>query len=242
VRFLPAPTHLIYLLLIGVFAIQAAGVVVMPETVTRKRGALASLVPEVKLPRAVRRPVALAAPVLFAVWALAGLYASLGPSLVYVLAGSRSLVLGAASLSVLAGVAAVSTYVLRNVAAKSVMVIGILALVAGVAITLVAVDLRSTSWFFAGTAVAGVGFGSGFQGSIRTVVPLAAAHERAGVLSLLYVVSYLGLGAPAVVAGFLVVHTGGLLDTAREYGLTVIVLATLALAGLLYRRPARRRA
>jgi hypothetical protein len=117
------------------------------------------------------------------------------------------------------------------------MVIGILALVAGVAITLVAVDLRSTAGFFAGTAVAGVGFGSGFQGGIRTVVPLAAAHERAGVLSVLYVVSYLGLGAPAVVAGFLVVHAGGLLDTAREYGLAVIVLATLALAGLLYRRP-----
>jgi MFS family permease len=145
-------------------------------------------------------------------------------------------VLGAASLSVLALVAAGSTYVLRNVAAKAVMVIGILALVAGVAISLVAVDQRSTSWFFAGTAVAGVGFGGGFQGGIRTVVPLVAAHERAGVLSLLYVVSYLGMGAPAVVAGFLVVHTGGLLDTAREYGLAVIVLATLALAGLLYPR------
>ncbi len=241
VQFLPAPTHLIYVLLIGVFAIQAVGVALMPEPVSRKRGALASVVPEIKLPRAVRRPVALAAPVLFAVWALGGFYASLGPALVYDVAGSRSLVLGSAALSVLAGVAAVCTYVLRDVAARTVMVIGILALVAGVAITLVAVDARSTAGFFAGTAVAGVGFGSGFQGGIRTVVPLVAAHERAGVLSLLYVVSYLGLGAPAVVAGFLVVHAGGLLDTAREYGLAVIVLATLALVGLLYRRSPRPR-
>ena len=52
--------------------------------------------------------------------------------------------------------------------------------------------------FFAGSAIAGLGFGSGFQGGIRLVVPLAAAHERAGVVSLLYVVSYLGLGVPAV--------------------------------------------
>ena len=42
------------------------------------------------------------------------------------------------------------------------------------------------------------------------MIPLVAAHERAGVLSLLYVVSYLGLGVPAVLAGFLVVHAGGL--------------------------------
>ena len=58
--------------------------------------------------------------------------------------------------------------------------------------------------FFAGTAIAGVGFGGGFQGGIRLVVPLAGERERAGVLSLLYIVSYLGLGVPAVVGGVLV--------------------------------------
>jgi len=38
------------------------------------------------------------------------------------------------------------------------------------------------------------------------VVPLAATHERGGVLSILYVVSYLAMGLPAVVTGFFVVH------------------------------------
>jgi hypothetical protein len=69
------------------------------------------------------------------------------------------------------------------------------------------------------------------------VVPLAAAHERAGLVSLLYVVSYLGLGVPAVVAGFGVVHGGGLISTARYYGAAVIALAVLALCGLLKTRP-----
>jgi MFS family permease len=73
------------------------------------------------------------------------------------------------------------------------------------------------------------GAGSGFQGGIRTVVPLAAAHERAGLVSLLYVVSYLGLGVPAVLAGFGVVHGGGLIDTARYFGAAVIALALLGL-------------
>jgi hypothetical protein len=50
-------------------------------------------------------------------------------------------------------------------------------------------------------------------------------------------VSYLGLGVPAVVAGFGVVHGGGLIDTARYYGAAVIALAGLALFGLLKSRP-----
>jgi hypothetical protein len=50
--------------------------------------------------------------------------------------------------------------------------------------------------------ISGVGFGSGFQDGIRTVIPLALAHERSGVLSLLYVVSYVGEGR-ASPGGFL---------------------------------------
>jgi len=37
---------------------------------------------------------------------------------------------------------------------------------------------------------------AGFQGGIRLVAPLARPDERAGVLSVLYLVSYLGLGSP----------------------------------------------
>ena len=107
------------------------------------------------------------------------------------------------------------------------------------AVTVIAVSLGSVALFFAGSAIAGAGFGSGFQGGIRTVVPLAAAHQRAGLVSLLYVVSYLGLGVPAVLAGFGVVHGGGLIDTARYYGAAVIALAALALLGLLRSRASR---
>lgn len=233
VQFLPAPTHLVYLALLAVFVLQAGAVALMAETVTRKPGALASLVPEIKLPRAVRRPMLVAAPVLFAVWALAGLYGSLGPSLARQLTGSTSVVFGGLSLFVLAGVAAVAVLVLRNAATRTVMLTGILALIAGVALTLVSISESSPTGFFIGTAVAGVGFGSGFQGGIRTVMPLARPHESSGVLSLLFVVSYLGMGVPAVIAGFLVVHAGGLTATAQEYGIAVIVLAAGALFGLL---------
>jgi MFS family permease len=233
VRYLPAPTHLIYLALVGVFVLQAAGIVLMRETVSRTPGALASLRPEIRLPRTLRGPVMVATPVLFAVWAMGGLYAALGPALVDSLTGSLDVVLGGLSLFVLTLTAVISIVVLRTAAARTVMLTGILTLIIGAAVTMLALTIKSTPVFFLGTAISGVGFGSGFQGGIRTVVPLAAAHERAGVLSLVYIVSYLGLGLPAVVAGFVIVHGAGLTDTAIYYGGAVILLAALALVGLL---------
>ena len=232
VQFLPGPTHLIYLALIGVFAAQAVGVLLLKETVTPVPVTRAVFVPEVRLPRATRGAVLAAAPVLFAVWALAGLYAALGPSIVAALTGSDSVLLGAASVTALTVTAIAATYLLRDVPARTVLVWGIGGLVAGVAITLIALGAGSVALFFVGTAVSGVGFGAGFQGGIRTVVPLAAPHERAGVLSLLFVISYLGMGVPAVAAGFGATDGLGLLGAARVYGIALIVLAGLALAGL----------
>ncbi|MGW1877659.1 MFS transporter [Streptomyces sp. NPDC001975] len=235
VQYLPAPTHTIYLGLLGVFLAQAVAIALIDETVTREPGALATLVPEIRLPRTVRGAALAAAPVIFAVWALAGFYGSLGPALVRTLVGSDSAVYGGLGLFVLAFVAAASVLVLRNARATTVMYAGIGALVAGVAVTLLAVDRSAPVLFFVGTAVAGFGFGSGFQGGIRTVLPLTKPHESSGVLSLLFVVAYLGMGVPSVIAGTLVVHGGGLVPTSEEYGAVVIALALLALAALLLR-------
>jgi MFS family permease len=232
VQFLPAPTHLVYFVLIGVILVQAAGVALLRETVTTSRVPASALVPEIRLPRSVRGPLLAATPVVFAVWALAGLYGALGPNLVHALTGSASVVLGGSSLTLLTVTAVISVYLLRTAPARTVMLTGIAALAVGVGITLIALSTGSAALFFAGTAVSGIGFGSGFQGGIRLVIPAAAPHERAGVLSLLFTVSYLGLGVPAVAAGFLAVHGAGLTGAARDYGAALIVLAALAFAAL----------
>jgi predicted MFS family arabinose efflux permease len=236
VSYLPSPTRLVYLVLLVAYVAQWIGVVLMAETSPRKPGARASLRPQFALPAAVRGPLLVATPVLVAVWALGGFYASLGPALIGTIAGSGSLVLGGLSLFILAASGAITIVVVRNLAPRAVMLLGIGALLAGVATTLVAISAGSEAVFLAGTAIAGVGFGGGFQGALRTIVPLAEAHERAGVISVVFVVSYLALGLPAVVAGFLVVDSGGLVTTAREYGIAVMALAALALVGLAWRR------
>ncbi len=232
VQWLPAPTKLIYLALAGVLLVQAFGVALLPETSPKRAGAWRSLRPQLTLPRQTRRPMLAAAPVLFAVWALAGFYGSLGPSLIGHLVGSASVVYAGLGLGLLAGVAAVTTYVLRAWPTQRVMVIGTTTLMAGVAVVLLGVWVGSPVGFFLGTTVAGIGFGAGFQGGIRLVAPLAHPDERAGVLSVLYIVSYLGLGIPAIVAGLAIVSGGGLVPTSYGYGLGVIALTGLATANL----------
>jgi MFS family permease len=233
VQWLPAPTHLVYLVLAGVLVVQAGGLTRLPETSPRVPGALRSLIPQLEIPVPIRRPLLAAAPVLFAVWALGGFYASLGPDLIDHLVGSPSVVDGGLGLGILTGVGAATTYILRATPAPKAMLAGASALIVGVAFVLLAVWVDSPLTFFAGTAVAGVGFGAGFQGGIRLIAPLARPDQRAGVLSVLYVVSYLGLGIPAIIAGVAVVHGGGLVATSYEYGLGVIVLALFAAVNLI---------
>ena len=194
VQWLPSPTHLVYLVLAGVLLVQAVGVVLLPETSPRAPGAWSSLVPQLEVPAQTRKPLLAAAPVLFAVWALGGFYASLGPSLIDHLVGSASVIDAGLGLGILTGVGALATYVFRARPADGVMLIGTRALMAGVVVVLLSLWAGSPPLFFLGTAVAGVGFGAGFQGGIRLVAPLAHPDQRAGVLSVLFSISYVGPG------------------------------------------------
>lgn len=103
-------------------------------------------------------------------------------------------------------------------------------------ITLAGVALHSTAAFFAGTVVAGVGFGSGFNGSLRSLVGTATPAERGGLMSGFFVLSYLAFSVPAIVAG-LAAGAFGLHATALGFGLAVLALGLVAL-GLMLRRPA----
>ncbi|EWM10834.1 major facilitator superfamily transporter [Kutzneria sp. 744] len=226
VSFLPAPTHLVYYVLVALFLLQALGVTFIRETVTRAPGALASLRPEIALPRSVRAHLIAAAPVLFAAWALAGLYGALGPALLGKLLGGNNTILAGVLLVAFAGVASAMVLVLRSVSATAVMLTGSITLFAGVAVTLASLGLGSVALFFVGTVISGAGFGAGFPGRHPDRGPAGRAARAVPARCLcLYVVSYLGFGVPAVVAGVLTVDGPGLFGAATAYGVAVMVLA-----------------
>src|SRR6266705_1217506 len=235
----------------GIYAISVLGALLVavrlsdyfgrrPELIPQRAGAMASLRPRFGLPAATRQPILIAAPVLIAVWALAGFYGSLGPSLVRTSFELDSSLAGGIALFVLAGSGGTSVLLTQRLSARTLMLYGPSVLLAGVGLALASLSYHSPTAFFLGTALAGSGFGTGFQGAIRTVVPLAGPQERGGVLSVIFVVSYLAMGLPAVIAGYFVARSGDLFLTAREFGAVVMALAALALMGTLLRTSRRK--
>jgi hypothetical protein len=219
--------------LAAVFVAQVVGVLFIPELIPPRAGAMASLRPRFSLPAATRQPILIATPVLIAVWALGGFYGSLGPALVRASFGLDPSLAGGVALFVLAGSGGISILLTQRLSARSLMVYGPSVLLAGVGLALASLSYHSATAFFLGTALAGSGFGTGFQGAIRTVVPLAGPQERGGVLSVIFVVSYLAMGLPAVIAGSFAARSGDLFLIARAFGAVVMALAVLALIGTL---------
>ncbi|MFJ4131366.1 MFS transporter [Pseudomonas cyclaminis] len=231
VEFAPLPTQLVYAALLALMLVQALYVWRLPETVSRIPGAWASLRPTLHVPPQARRALWLSLPVDVAVWAMGGFYLSLAPSLVRAATGSTSNLIGGGLVAVLTLSGALMIFTLRNRPADKVLRLGAALLAVGVALILTAVHSASLSLFFIATLIAGSGFGAGFLGALRSVVPLALPHERAGLMSAFYVLSYLAFCLPSLLAGNLI-RSYGLIVTTDGYGAALIILALAALVGL----------
>jgi predicted MFS family arabinose efflux permease len=84
---------------------------------------------------------------------------------------------------------------------------------------------------------AGVGFGVAFLGALRTLSAAIPNEHRAEVMSALYVVAYLAISVPAIVAGILVTELG-LITTFEIFGSVVAAIALLVAYGAWATRPA----
>lgn len=227
VEYGPAPTRLVYALLLGGFAVSIVAVLVLlPESVSERRRP--RLGTRVGVDRPVRRAFASTVPVLVAVWALGGLYLSLGPSLAMRMAHSSNIVLGGVVIFLLCGSGALTGVVIHSWPSRRAMAVGCALLGGGVVLTVIAVAGTTTWLLYVGTAVAGCGFGAAFLGAFRTLSGLATPGRRSELIAAIYVVAYLSFSIPGVIAGVLTEHIG-LKDTAIGYGIVVAALAFVAL-------------
>lgn len=233
-EYAPAPLQLTYWLLLALFVLQGLYVWRLPESVSRQRGAWASLRPTLHVPVQARSTLWRVLPLNTATWALGGFYASLAPSLVRTATGSTSNLIGGATVATLTVTGALMIFTMRKRPANQALRLGAGLLPVGLILILLGVHGASLSLFFFGTLIAGCGFGSGFLGAVRSLVPLALPHERAGLMSAYYVLSYLAFCLPALLAGH-IARSFGLLATTDGYGAVLIVLAVAAL--LLSLRP-----
>lgn len=233
VEFGPAPMQLVWAILLAGMVLAALVTFLMPETITRRPGVLASLRPRVGVPSRIRAEFAAIVPVLLASWALGGLYLSLGPSVAAGLFDLRNHLVGGLVVTILCGTGALTAFALREREPGRVLPGAAAGLALGTVVTLVGIALAGSGAGAAvlagvGTLVAGVGFGAAAYGTFGTLARIAEPHERGELFAATYTLAYLAFSVPAVIAGVSATAVG-LGITAQVYGLVVVLLALSAL-------------
>ncbi|MGW1811749.1 MFS transporter [Streptomyces sp. NPDC002078] len=225
VQYAPAPTRTVYLVLLALFTALA----LTPETAHPHPGAWRSLRPRIAIAPSARRTMLLAAPGVIAAWALGGFYSSLGPGLARTIDPLAPRAVGGLVFFALSSAAALAVVAARTLPASTASTGGAAMLIPGALLTLSSPYQHSLVALFTGTVLSGVGFGAVTQGTLRQLLSRAAADESAGTLAAYFVLSYLAMSIPAILAGVLT-NRYGLTTAVSLYGATVVLLALTALA------------
>jgi hypothetical protein len=161
----------------------------------------------VSVPVRAGREFAAAVPVLAAAWLLLGLFMGLAPTIVRGVFGINSGLVSGATTFVEPAAAAIAG-VARPAGAEAHHAPGNRGGRCGASVIVVAVLTASLLAMVIGGVIGGVGFGASFSGALRSVAPLAAPHQRAGLFAAVYLVGYLSFGVPVILAGLLITPLG----------------------------------
>jgi MFS family permease len=226
VQYGPDPLHLVFWVLSGVYAGGLAAMLVILDPAPRAPGWLRSMRPQIGVPLPARSLFVASAPSLIATWALGGLYLAIGPSLAIDLLGTDSRLAGGVVIGALLGAGALASALARGGDPRRSAIRGSIVLIAGVGLTLLAVATESIVGLYAGSIIAGLGFGPAFSGIFRSLASTAPPDRRGALLASIYVVIYLSFSIPAIIAGVALTRFG-LRETTYVYGVAVMALAAL---------------
>lgn len=233
--------HPYVVICVAAVALVVGVAVLVPETAggtAPVRDALRVRPPTV--PAAMRSTFVLASVCVIVSWSVGGVFLGLGGAIASDLLGRNDyLVTGlvVASLQAAAGVAQL-VWNLRSGPERwrTGVMLGVIGMVAGLVAASVSLEVGSVVGFVVSAAFAGFGMGLLFLMGTTLVAQGAPAAVRGQVFSALYLVAYIALGVPAVIAALIAEQVG--LTTA--YHLLALVMGVVAVgASVAVARPTR---
>jgi predicted MFS family arabinose efflux permease len=226
----PWPTRLCFWILAVLLLILLIGTWLLPRHAAGSVvGNWRSRFPSV--PKEVRRAFAMSSTAMMAAYTFGVLVLSLGGQVEHDLIGSPNVFLNSAVLSLFPIVMGAIGIIARTLSPRVALIVG--ALVSGLAMVLLilAVNVRDLVIYLLATAAAGGAYSLLFVGGLQVISTAAPARNRGGILSALYLLGYLSMGALAFVLGAIATTRG--LSFAVDLGAAAIILmnvATLVLA------------
>ncbi|MFF2031082.1 MFS transporter [Arthrobacter sp. NPDC058192] len=201
VEFAPAPRVLTFCVFAVLLLGCAAALATRPETVPGTAGAWSSLIPRLAVPTAARPYLPLASGIFVATWAFGGYFTSFGPSIAAENLGSHSPLVAAAVFASYMAPSFLGGFLAGRFTPAAAQRTG-MTLVAAAGIGLTVASAAGILGLFIGAGVlGGIGMGLATSGSMNTLLPAALPRERAGLLAVIYAISYTGSAVPSLIAG-----------------------------------------
>lgn len=234
-QFAPHPRTLTLVLTATVLGVLVVLVAACPETVERRPGALASLLPRVHVPAGAGRVLAAAGCALVATWSFTGFYQAFSPGITADYFHSDSALVISLVFASVVILAPIGGTVAGRFRAITGFRIGVVVFLVAAAAIMASLHAGAIVPFLVLSAVAGVAQGAANGSGMRAVLGDVEPAGRAGTLATMYLISYSGAAIPGLVAGRL--STSMALP---DIGIGYVVLA--AVAGLAALGLARSRA
>jgi MFS family permease len=206
-QYLPNPTVLVFEIYLIPVTAAAAGLLLVPETVSA-RGRFAPRFAGFGIPEDARSRFFAAGLAVFAAFSLLGLFSALAPTFMQSVLHQHNLAVNGAVVTLMFACATVTQLLLAPRAPSANMRLGLAAFPVGLALIVIALQQASLGILLAGTVVGGSAVGAAFIGSLRLASQLAPPDRRGQVTSTYFVFGYVGLTIPVIAVGFSSEHIG----------------------------------
>ncbi len=203
----PNPTVLVFEVYLGVLAVAALGLTVVPETVTGRQK-LNLRFTGLGMPVAGRSEFIAAGVAAFAAFSLLGLFTALAPSFLGAVLHEHSHAVSGVVVFAIFGTAALTQLFLARFPSRPVIMSGLGLFPVALALIVAGLSEASMALFLVGTVIGGVAVGAAFIGSLSTANRLAPVQMRGRVVSTYFVFAYVGLTIPVIGVGIASEHVG----------------------------------
>lgn len=228
VEFGSYPRTLCYLIILVILLICTILIGLSKETVKRSPGIISSFKPKFSLPLADKKLFPLASIIFISTWAMGAFYQAFAPSIAVDQLGTHSTLMIGILFSSYLLPSAIGGPLTAKLTPKNAQRIGMVFFTLSVFGIIFSLKISSISMFLLSSAFAGASQGAALTGSIRSLLSDIKLKERAGVLSLIYAVSYTGAAVPSFIAGQLS-HYMSLFHVSIFYGILAFVACFIVL-------------
>jgi len=224
-----SPLRLPFIVDLGLLAPALIGMLLVPESVPRRRFRLRPQ--RLSVPEGVRSVFIRGATTGFASFAVAGVLSAVAPAFLGQVLGRTSHTLAGLLVFILFGASIVGQLAVSRLSDRRALVCACALLVAGAGLLALALAIESLATLFASAIAVGIGQGLGIGAGLAAINQRAPVERRGETASSFFVVMYVGLSLPVIGTGVAAysfgLRTAGIAFSGAVAALVLAVLVSL---------------